>query len=121
MTPKMIQLFSHALQVCLDEGYYCSGKNHSNKFMCNALNAAELGGRLSPEDSQESIYFLSRWVRWMSHLIQYKTMCVVCVQVRVKQLDMDEHTWLMEGHGIVFYRELIQRLQQKAAQRAVHQ
>ena len=118
MTPQMIQLFSHAIQVALDEGYYCSNKCFSNKFMCNAIDAARRNSRLSLEDSETAAYFLSRWVGWMSHLIRYQTLCMPSVQIRARQLDMDEYTWLAEGHGVAFYRELIQRLEQKAAQRA---
>lgn len=119
MTPKMIRLFSHALQVCLDEEYYTTRSTfRSSKFMCNALNAAQREDKLSFSEASKAVYFLSRWVRWMSHLIQYKTICMASVQIRVQQLNMDDETWFKEGHGIVFYRELIQRLQQKAARRA---
>lgn len=121
MTPQMLQLFSHALQTCLDQGYYPkTSRKDSSVYMCQAFWHAYKDGQLTEEEKSQLQKFLGRWVRWQAHLLGVTTITLgglVLLQRGIQ--DSHRETWYEKGLNVEYYRELIQRLNQKAQVRGM--
>lgn len=117
MTPKMIGLFHHALDVCLDTGCYDTLTTlKGSRFMCHAFDCAAEQELLSKEDAQKAQSFLSRWVRWQSHVLKCRTITISCIDMHLNPNKVPMYdSWFDDGYGIEYYEALIERLKKKYA------